>query len=294
MSAAPDPPAIPELVVVIAARDARATIAAQLDALLAQSWDGTWCVTVVDNGSTDGTDALVEGYAARDPRVRLVRAPEARGAAAVRNAGVALTESIGLAMCDADDVVAPMWVRAMGDGLRHHPCVTGPLDVRTLNPDWLVATRGAPPLDAPMTFHGCFTMLPAGNFAMRRSVWDELGGFDASMITHEDADLALRAALAGHDAHFDPNARVAYRYRGEARVLFRQARAYGRFRPLIARRARAAGMAVPRIPGWKSWLLLLVWLPRLRHANGRAAYAWVAGARIGMVEGSIRARALYL
>jgi glycosyltransferase involved in cell wall biosynthesis len=287
------PPA-PELSIIIAARNARSTIAEQLDALLAQSWSGTWDIVVVDNGSTDGTDALVETYTARDARVRLTRAPGAQGAGAVRNAGVARTDAAGFAMCDADDIVAPTWVAAMGNGLRAHDCVTGPLEVRSLNPAWLARTRGIPALDQPMTFHGCFPLLPAGNFAMRRDLWQRLGGFDESMRTHEDADLALRHAITGGAVQFDPAAMVAYRYRGEPSVLFRQARAYGRFRPLIARRARAAGMQVPRLAGWKSWALLVAWLPRLRSSEGRAAYAWVAGARLGMLEGSIRARTLYL
>ncbi len=283
-----------ELTIIIAARNASSTIAAQLDALCGQLWDGEWNVVVVDNGSTDNTALIVADYATKYPMFSLASEPLATNAGAVRNFGVTLAQSTNIAMCDADDVVGPHWVAAMGEGLRNNVCVTGPLDVKELNPEWLSRTRGIPSLIAPMTFHDAFTMMPAGNFGMRRALFTELGGFDETMRTHEDADLSFRCAIAGHSVAFDPVATVAYRYRGEPAVMFRQARAYGRHRPLVARKARSAGMAVPRLAGWRSWFLLVAWLPRLRSHEGRASYLWVLGARLGILLGCVRARTLYL
>ena len=60
--------AVPELSVVVPARDAAATIDGQLEALLAEEWDQPWEIVVVDNGSRDATKAIVDRYAARDPR----------------------------------------------------------------------------------------------------------------------------------------------------------------------------------------------------------------------------------
>lgn len=60
--------------ILIPARNEAANIASCLDAALAS----TGCeveVVVMDDGSTDGTAAIVQGYAARDARVRLVAAP---------------------------------------------------------------------------------------------------------------------------------------------------------------------------------------------------------------------------
>lgn len=55
-----------------------ASIAAALDSLLAQSF-ADFDIVISDNGSTDGTPAICEGYAARDPRVRYIRQPENLG-----------------------------------------------------------------------------------------------------------------------------------------------------------------------------------------------------------------------
>jgi len=53
---------------------------------LGESFDGSWEVVVVDDGSKDGTAALVEKWQKRESRVRLVRNPGNRGKGyAVRN-----------------------------------------------------------------------------------------------------------------------------------------------------------------------------------------------------------------
>lgn len=284
-----------ELSVVIPARNATATLGAALEALLTQEWDGAWEIVVVDNASTDGTAELVGEFSGRDPRVRLVAAPDARGPAAVRNAGVAAAAGDAVAMCDADDLVGPDWVAGMGSSLRCHDVVTGPVDVRSLNPAWLVATRGVPSSTEPSTFHRVFPIVPAGNCGIRRAAWDAAGGFDQTMITNEDIDLSLRLWIAGRSIHFAPEAVIHYRYRSEAPVLYRQGLAYGSYRAVVARRLRDTGRArAPRFAGWRSWVTLIAWAPRLVTRNGRAAWCWVAGNRFGQLRGSLRNRVLYL
>jgi len=131
-----------ELSVIVPARNAAATLADPLDALLAQEWDRPFEVVVVDNGSSDGTSAVVTEYRGRDPRVRPVDASEDVGVAYCRNTGIAAARGDGVLICDADDVVAPGWVGAMGEALRDHEFVTGRIDVHLLNPEWLAGTRG--------------------------------------------------------------------------------------------------------------------------------------------------------
>jgi glycosyltransferase involved in cell wall biosynthesis len=58
-------------------------------------------IVVVDDGSRDGTAALVEGLG--DPRVRLIRHDRNRGAAAARNTGVAAARGDWIAFQDSDD-----------------------------------------------------------------------------------------------------------------------------------------------------------------------------------------------
>ena len=64
-------------------------------------------VIVADDGSSDGAVDWAEAQAAADPRVRVLRAPENRGAAAARNRALAAARGEWLALLDADDSFAP-------------------------------------------------------------------------------------------------------------------------------------------------------------------------------------------
>lgn len=81
-------------------------IDAAVDSVLTQR-DAAFELVVVDDGSTDGTRARLEGLAARaGDRLRIVHQPN-RGASAARNAGVSAARGELIAFCDADDVQHP-------------------------------------------------------------------------------------------------------------------------------------------------------------------------------------------
>src|SRR5690348_10023041 len=63
-------------------------------------------VIVVDDGSTDGTTAIVEEMARRDRRVRLLSMTPG-GVARARNFGIANARGILIAPIDADDIWHP-------------------------------------------------------------------------------------------------------------------------------------------------------------------------------------------
>jgi GT2 family glycosyltransferase len=284
-----------DLSVVIPAHDVADTLADQLDALLTQTWSGEWEIVVVDNRSTDGTAALAQRYATRDTRVRVVDAPDRAGLCYSRETGVRAAASDHVAICDGDDVVEPGWVAAMGDALREHRVVTGPLDVDRLNPAWLVETRGRLDSDRTRTWYGAFDVIAGGNLGIHRDVFTEIGWFDQSYIGAEDHEFSLRLARHGIPIHFAPGARIAYRYRGEPAALWHQGTIYGRSLPMLRRRVVEAGLPAPsRVAGWRSWLWLVRHLPGLRTAEGRARWVWVAGNRIGQLRGSVEARSLFL
>lgn len=280
----------PALSVVIPARNAAATIGEQLEALLAQVWSRDWEVTVVDNGSTDTTPELVAEFARRDPRVRLERAVERTGIGYSRNAGIQASRSDAIAMCDADDVVHPGWVAAIGDALRDVEFVTGPLDVHTLNAEWLVRTRGLAIESGAGSFLGVFPFAHSCNVGFRRALIDRIGGFDETLRNGSDVELSYRAWRAEVPLHYLDEAVVSYRYRTTLRELWLQARAYGRAKPELIRRFRADGTDIELGRNWRGWL----WLGR--HANllasreGRAQWVWAAGSRFGPLERSVSDR----
>ncbi|MBX3727236.1 MAG: glycosyltransferase family 2 protein [Xanthomonadales bacterium] len=73
-----------------------------VESVLAQS-HGDLELVVVDDGSRDGSVALVEDYARRDPRVRLIRSLRNGGVAAARNQALDAASGRYVAFLDSDD-----------------------------------------------------------------------------------------------------------------------------------------------------------------------------------------------
>ena len=91
--------------VVIPTYNDETTIAGTLESVFAQRFDGAFEVIVVNDGSTDGTRAVLEKFG---ERIRVIDQENA-GAAAARNVGIAAASGEYIALLDADDT----WTEAM-------------------------------------------------------------------------------------------------------------------------------------------------------------------------------------
>ena len=106
----------------------------------------------------------------------------------------------------------PAGCRACVEGLRHADIVAGAFDFWSLN-----GTRRSP--DAPAAIRQ-LGFLPAGlgaNLAVRKSVFDGVGGFNEDLLLGEDIDLCWRLQLQGFHFAFAPEAVVAKRERDRVR-----------------------------------------------------------------------------
>lgn len=175
-------------------------------------------IIVVDDTSTDGsTESLpVE-------RARVIR-PETRlGISAARNLGAAHSRGQVIVFSDAHVDVSPGFIEPLqavlerpGIGAagpvvsqRDEPAVKG-YGFRwrdaALNIEWL-SRQGTEPYPVPMLV-GCF-------MAVRRDVFESLGGFDTGMIVygHEDAEFSMRLWLHGYDCLLVPEVDVVHLFR---------------------------------------------------------------------------------
>jgi glycosyltransferase involved in cell wall biosynthesis len=279
--------------VVMPVLDGAATIGEQLASLLAQQCDVPFEIVVSDNGSTDGTQAIVETYRTGAIPLRLVDASATRGAAAARNAGAAVARGRFLLFCDADDITDPRWVAAMVGALAGADVVSGPTEVRRLNPPHVVDWRGEGP---PDRLPGS-VFLPSGfsaNMAVTREAFDAVGGFSVSFTgaAGEDVDLFWRIQLAGFRAGFAPDAVIHYRHRDDLRAHARQAFAYGRSVPQLYRLHRANGMPrrrMRRTLRQAAWVLVHApdWF---RGSARRGRWVWGACNLAGRVRGAVEFR----
>lgn len=162
-------------------------------------------VVVVNDGSSDGSDRVVAAIG--DSRVRLIQQTNA-GVSAARNRGVAETACEWVFFLDADDEWAPNVVESLLALLQRHP-ESGVLACPTVRVyangvtsiAHLADTDFAPGSAFLRDYFASFVRLgqsPFSNssFAVRRTVFEQLGGYKVGVRLTEDSDLWVRLALA--------------------------------------------------------------------------------------------------
>lgn len=283
------------LSVVIAAYNAADTIAEQLQALATQDWSSAWEVVVINNRSSDNTVAVARQFADRLPSLRIVDACDRQGAAYAMNAGVRAAASEHIAFCDADDIVGDGWVAAMGEGLRRHPFVSGPLETERLNRSPLSQHRYNPQQDGIQQYTTP-PFLPhagAGNMGVRRAVFDSVGGFDESFEACFETDFCWKLQLRGVPLTPLKDAVVHVRHRDHAGALLRQAQKYAEYNVALYKRYRPLGMPKLGIKnGIAAWVGLGIHITDVARIENRASYLWELGWRIGRLKGCVKYRVL--
>jgi GT2 family glycosyltransferase len=263
-----------------------------LQSLTRQQLNQTFEVVVVDNGSDDGTPEMVLREFGSVPafRLKLIRNPENRGFCAANNQGFAASTSDLIALLNNDAEAEPDWLRdlagAFEDGDLEDSYEIGMAaskilvydDPRRIDkaghliyPDGQNRGRGSGELDAGQYDRIEEVLWPDGCAAMyRREMLDEIGGFDEDFFAYaDDAELGLRARIAGWRCIYIPSARVRH-HRG-ATLGVRS----GRRLELIERnRVLLAAKLFP-------WSLL--WLNGMYYLARLGASLWAAARNRGEV-----------
>jgi GT2 family glycosyltransferase len=274
--------------VVIAVRDGMPWLEEQLEALSEQQATFDWEVVVADNGSSDGSPALVSTWETRFAAIRLVDASQRRGPSAARNIGADHARGDLLAFCDADDVVRPGWLAAISSGLGDADVVAGALEHGSLN--------GVAETTPSLAVTRQLGQVPAGlaaNLGVRRSAFESLGGFDEDLAVGEDIDLCWRLQFAGYRFAPVPEAVVSKRERQTAKEVFAHGITHGRSGPRLYRKHRTSGIRPDLKDTAKAWGWLLVEIPWLFRRDLRRRWLRVAGVRLGRLVGSVENRVFF-
>ena len=211
--------------VVIPTYNSARYLALTLDSVLGQSVRDIE-VVLYDDGSSDDTLRIGEGYAARDPRVRVIRGDHG-GSAKARNGGFAATDSRSqyITFFDHDDVWEPGAVASLLSALELQPSCQGahgvarcidsdgnlfPGDDHTDNSRNRVAVADRSivklPQSAPTTFESELVknyITTPGTSVVRRTALQAVGRFEASTVPCDDWDMNLRIARLGPFAFVD-------------------------------------------------------------------------------------------
>jgi glycosyltransferase involved in cell wall biosynthesis len=185
----------PLVTAIIPVFDGEDFVADAIDSVLSQTYMLIECL-VVDDGSTDRTPEVLASFG---DRIRVVRQDNA-GVAAARNHGAREASGSLIAFLDADDCWLPEKITkqvAAADhrkpGLTYCGLYVTDRDLTRLGimeaPPVDVALRNTLLLEPPVISVAQTSLMP-------REVFETVGGFDESLSTSADTDLACRVATA--------------------------------------------------------------------------------------------------
>lgn len=276
----------PDVSAIVLNYDGRGVVEEAVASLVAQRGPKVE-VIVVDNGSSDGSDAAIEDRFGG--RVRLVRAGRNLGFGAGNNLGLREARGRHAVLLNNDAVAAPGFVEALVEAAEKGPRV-GMVAAKVLDyehrdridtvghllyPDGLNRGRGRLETDGGQ-YDACRTALfPSGAACLyRREMLDEIGLFDESFFLYgDDAELGLRGRVAGWECALAPRAVAWHRYSRSAGAWSALKAFYvERNRVWVLLRSFPAGL-VATSPAWTALRLSLQLQGALsgRGAAGRLA-----------------------
>lgn len=214
--------------VVVVNLDRRELLRACLESLCRQ--EGVeFEVLLIDNGSRDGSAEMAEREFGANGRLRLrvIRNRENRGFCAANNQGFAASKSPFIALLNNDAEAEAGWLAALCRALRGREQVGMAAskilvydDPRRIDKaghliylDGQNRGRGAGELDTGQYDQEEEILWPDGCAAMyRRDMIESIGGFDEDFFAYaDDAELGLRARIAGWGCLYVPEAVVRHR-----------------------------------------------------------------------------------
>ena len=201
-------------------------LAACLDSLLAQTWPELE-ILVVDNGSSDGSRALLRArYGAH---VTLLESAVNLGFAGGNNLAIRAAKGQYVALLNNDAVARPDWITTMVRAAEADPRVGmcackilvldggGLIDSAgglLMSADGVGRGRGRLERDGAAWSRPGDALIPSACAALyRRAMLDDIGLFDEDFFAYcEDSDLGLRGRLAGWTCRYVPDAVVYHAY----------------------------------------------------------------------------------
>jgi len=224
----------PSMSVVICAHNAEATI----DECLKHTCELDYPdleILVVDDGSTDTTAEV----ARRHPRARLLSIPHS-GLAAARNEGLRATRGQIVTFLDSDAYPTSEWPYYLALGFEDEDIVGvgGPNECPSDDSMRAQEISSAPggPIHVLLSDDRA-EHIPGCNMAFRRSVLEELGGFDPIyMVAGDDVDFCWRVLDRDWEIAFHPAALVWHHPRSAIRAYLRQQWGYGASEALVQAR----------------------------------------------------------
>ncbi len=196
----------PVISVIMPVYNADRYVAKAVESILAQTFTD-FEFLIIDDGSSDRSRSILQHYAARDPRIRLISRPNT-GYVVALNEMLAKATGKYIARMDADDIALPERFAKQVAFLEANPefvCVGGAYQVIDDCDRLLLHHLSMPTEDEEnqrLSLGGHTTIChPCAMF--RRAAIAQVGDYDPDLMPTEDLDLWLRLGEVGKLANLD-------------------------------------------------------------------------------------------
>lgn len=168
-----------------------AVVGSALKSVLEQTHEDFECI-VIDGGSTDGTQEVIESF--DDPRVRLLRRDEPAGVSAARNRGIEAADGDLIAFIDSDDWWHPEKLERQVAALRDAPPSCGVVYCAIEKDVGEPLMRDGATGDIAESMRHLDIPTYTSTLLVTREALSDCGGFDERLPCFEDWELCLRLA----------------------------------------------------------------------------------------------------
>jgi succinoglycan biosynthesis protein ExoA len=238
---------MPKVSIIIPCFNEEATIGDTLSAIYGQTFPRfDMEVVVSDSMSTDQTRAVIADFQNSHPELAVcVVENTARIIPAALNRAIEAAQGEIIVRMDAHSKPYPEYVQNCVCSLEegHGDNVGGVWEIKPGGPGWAaegIATAASHPFGAGDAAYrlkpgaGVVDTVPFGAF--RKSLVDEVGAFDESLLSNEDYEFNVRVRRAGKVVWLDPRIRSVYYARPDFGALARQYWRYGFWKARMLRR----------------------------------------------------------
>lgn len=224
-----DPEKEPLVSIVIPTRDHVDLLRQCVQSILAKTTYGRFEIVIVDNGSVEGETLRYLQELDEAGSARVLRYDAPFNFSAINNFAVAQTSGDVIVFANNDlEVITPAWldelvshamrreVGAVGcmlyypnDTVQHAGIILGLGEARVAGHAYHLQQRGYPGQMCRMHLTQQLSAVTAACMAVRREVFDEVGGFDEALgVAFNDVDLCLRIRAAGYAIVWTPRAEM--------------------------------------------------------------------------------------
>jgi len=205
--------------VVMSVFDGQDFLASSIDSVLRQTYTDFEFV-IVDDGSRDSSPAILDDYAHRDSRIRVIHRRN-QGLAASLNFAIEQSSNELIVRMDSDDLMLPARLQRQVEFMNRHACVSVACSFTELiDRDGRKIATSRPIVDVDRGRRErdpkWFVEIVHPSVIMRRSQFLSIGGYRRDYKFAEDRELWGRFVTAGYRIEVIPETLLMYRLHGDS------------------------------------------------------------------------------